>query len=125
MTEEFELETCRVILVGLNLGEREDEFDRSMKELKSLAKACGKETVGIVTQNADGINQAFYVGSGKVREIKELAEMTEAEEVIFDDALTPSQMRNLGKELDRPVFDRTNLILDIFALRAKSREAKL
>ena len=125
MTEEFELETCSVILVGLNLGEREDEFDRSMKELKSLAKACGKETVGIVTQNADGINQAFYVGSGKVREIKELAEMTEAEEVIFDDALTPSQMRNLGKELDRPVFDRTNLILDIFALRAKSREAKL
>ena len=127
MTEEleFELETSRVILVGLNLGEREEDFERSMKELKSLAKACGKETVGIVTQNADGINQAFYVGSGKVREIRELADQMDASEVIFDDALTPSQMRNLGKELDRPVFDRTNLILDIFALRAKSREAKL
>lgn len=123
--EEFQLEKIRVILVGLNLGEREEDFEHSIKELKSLANACGKQTVGIITQNAESVNQAFYVGSGKVREIRELAELQDAQEVIFDDALSPSQMRNLGKELDRPVIDRTNLILDIFALRAKSREAKL
>ena len=125
MTEEFQEEKPRVILVGLNLGEREEDFDRSMKELKSLAEACGKQTVGIITQNAETVNQAFYVGTGKVREIKELADLQDAGEVVFDDALSPSQMRNLGKELDRPVIDRTNLILDIFALRAKSKEAKL
>lgn len=125
MTEEFQEEKPRVVLVGLNLGEREEDFDRSMKELKSLAEACGKQTVGIITQNAESVNQAFYVGTGKVREIKELADLQEASEVVFDDALSPSQMRNLGKELDRPVIDRTNLILDIFALRAKSKEAKL
>ena len=96
-----------------------------MKELKSLAEACGKQTVGIITQNMEGVNQAFYVGSGKVQEIKEFAELQEADEIIFDDALSPSQMRNLGKALERPVYDRTNLILDIFALRAKTREAKL
>ncbi len=125
MTEEFQEEKPRVVLVGLNLGEREEDFDRSMKELKSLAEACGKQTVGIITQNAETVNQAFYVGTGKVREIKELADLQDAGEVVFDDALSPSQMRNLGKELDRPVIDRTNLILDIFALRAKSKEAKL
>ncbi|MBP5281689.1 MAG: GTPase HflX [Lachnospiraceae bacterium] len=129
MQEEFQFEyreePGRVILVGVNMGIREDDFERSMKELKSLAEACGKETVGIITQNADGVNQATYVGSGKVSEIKELADMQDAQEIIFDDALTPSQMRNLGKLLDRPVLDRTNLILDIFAIRAKTREAKL
>ncbi|MBQ3906621.1 MAG: GTPase HflX [Lachnospiraceae bacterium] len=118
-------ETVNVILVGVNLVEREEDFDRSMKELKSLAEACGKKTVGIVTQNMESVNQGFYVGTGKVKEIKELAVMMEAQEVIFDDALSPSQMRNLGKEIDLPILDRTNLILDIFALRAKSREAKL
>ena len=117
--------SSRVILVGVNLGEREEDFDRSMKELKSLAEACNKETVGIVVQNMEGVNQQFYVGSGKVKEIKELADIQEADEILFDDALTPSQMRNLGKELDRTILDRTNLILDIFALRAKTKEAKL
>ena len=117
--------SSRVILVGVNLGEREEDFDRSMKELKSLAKACNKETVGIVVQNMEGVNQQFYVGSGKVKEIKELADLQEADEILFDDALTPSQMRNLGKELNRTILDRTNLILDIFALRAKTKEAKL
>lgn len=124
MLDEFE-ERQRVILVGVNLGTDEEEFSRSMKELKSLGEACGKETVGIVTQNAEGIRQSTFVGSGKAWEIKELADLMEANEVIFDDALSPSQMRNLGKLLERPVLDRTNLILDIFALRAKSREAKL
>lgn len=114
-----------MILAGVNLGIPEEEFEHSMKELRSLAKACGKKTVGIVTQNLDSPNQAFYVGSGKVAEIKELAGFQEAQEVIFDDALSPSQMRNLGKAIGVPVLDRTNLILDIFAMRAKTKEAKI
>ncbi|MBQ6095949.1 MAG: GTPase HflX [Lachnospiraceae bacterium] len=128
MTEFTEItrqEEVRTILVGVNLGEREEDFERSMKELKALAEAAGKKTVGIVTQNADHVNQAVYVGTGKVKEIKELIGFQEADEVIFDDALSPTQMRNLGKDLDCPVLDRTNLILDIFALRAKTKEAKL
>lgn len=123
--ENAEASENRVILVGLNTGRPEEEFQRSMAELKGLAQACGKTVVGIVTQNLETVNQAFYIGSGKVREVRELAENTEAEEVIFDDALTPSQMRNLGKQLERNILDRTNLILDIFALRAQTREAKL
>ncbi len=123
--ENAEITETRVILVGLNTGRPEEEFQRSMAELKGLAQACGKTVVGIVTQNLETVNQAFYIGSGKVREVRELAETTEAEEVIFDDALTPSQMRNLGNQLERNILDRTNLILDIFALRAQTREAKL
>lgn len=123
--EDEELLETRVLLIGLNVGQREEDFERSMAELKGLAEACGKKVVGIVTQNLESANQAFYIGSGKVQEVREFAENVEAEEVIFDDTLTPSQMRNLGKQLERTVLDRTNLILDIFALRAQTREAKL
>lgn len=121
----MELQENCVVLVGVNTGILEEEFEHSLKELKSLAEACGKKTVGIVTQNMESPNQATYVGSGKVSEIKELVGFQGAQEVIFDDSLSPSQMRNLGKAIGVPVTDRTNLILDIFALRAKTREAKL
>lgn len=123
--QEMELRERNVILVGVNLGSPEEEFDHSMEELQSLAEACGKKTVGIVTQNLEIPNQATYVGSGKISEIKEIVTFQEAQEIIFDDTLTPSQMRNIGKEIGVPVLDRTNLILDIFALRAQTREAKL
>lgn len=123
--QEMEMQENCVVLVGVNTGIPEDEFDHSLKELKSLAKACNKKTVGIVTQNMESPNQAFYVGSGKVSEIKELVGLQGAQEVIFDDSLSPSQMRNLGKAIGVPVIDRTNLILDIFANRAKTRESKL
>lgn len=124
MREEQELQETSVLLVGVNTGE-EENFEHSMEELGSLAQACGKKVVGIITQNMESIHQAFYIGTGKVEEVRELARTTQAQEVIFDDTLTPSQMRNLGKELELKVLDRTNLILDIFALRAKTREAKL
>ena len=101
------------------------DFDHSMEELKSLAEAACKEVVGIIIQRAGEINKAFYIGTGKVAEAKEYAALCGAEEVVFDNTLSPSQMRNLGKELELPVLDRTNLILDIFAIRAKTREAKL
>ena len=114
----------KVLSIGVDTGEEED-FDRSMEELKSLAKACDKEVVGILTQKMETTNKALYIGTGKVKEAKEFAGECEAESVIFDNALSPTQIRNLGKELDLPIMDRTNLILDIFALRAQTLEAKL
>lgn len=117
-------ETTRVLLVGLDTGEEAD-FEHSMEELKSLAEAAGKQVAGIIIQRMENVNKALYIGSGKVAEVREYAGECEADEVVFDNALSPSQVRNLGRELELPVLDRTNLILDIFALRARTREAKL
>lgn len=121
MTEE---QRERALLVGVDTGEEAD-FERSMEELKSLAEACNMQVVGLITQKMATINKALYVGSGKVTEIKEFVDECEAEIVIFDNALSPSQMRNLQEALDMPILDRTTLILDIFAIRAQTREAKL
>lgn len=117
-------EMVRVLLVGADTGE-ENDFDRSMLELKSLAEACNKRTVGIITQRMESVNKAFYIGTGKVAEVREYAAECGAEEIIFDNTLSPSQIRNLTKELDLPIMDRTGLILDIFALRARTGEARL
>lgn len=114
----------RVLLVGLDTGAEQD-FEHSMEELKNLAEAAGKEVAGIIVQRTKEVNKAFYIGTGKVAEVKEYAAQCEAEEVIFDNALSPSQMRNLGKELELAVTDRTGVILEIFAIRARTREAKL
>lgn len=114
----------RALLVGVDIGEEED-FGHSMEELESLAQACGMQVAGIITQRLDTPNKAFYVGPGKVEEIREYAGQCEAEVVIFDNALSPSQIRNLQQELSMPILDRTTLILDIFAIRAQTREAKL
>ncbi len=116
----------RALLAGVHLGNNsQEEFARSMEELKSLAAACYMEPVAVVTQNLDDINKALYLGKGKVQEIKETAVSFQADIVVFDDALTPSQLSNLQRELRMPVLDRTTLILDIFAIRARTREAKL
>lgn len=116
----------RALLAGVHLGnDSQEEFARSMEELKSLAAACYMEPVAVVTQNLDDINKALYLGKGKVQEIKETAVSFQADVVVFDDALTPSQLSNLQRELHMPVLDRTTLILDIFAIRARTREAKL
>ena len=114
----------RVLLVGLDSGE-EREFDRSMEELASLAEAACKQVAGIIIQRMEAVNKTLYIGTGKVKEVREYAQECGAEEVVFDNTLTPSQVRNLGRELELPILDRTNLILDIFALRARTREAKL
>lgn len=127
MREETDIEKLRkeqVLLVGLDTGGEED-FDRSMEELQSLAEACDMQVVGIVTQRMEAANKALYIGTGKVAEVRSFAKTEEAELVIFEDTLSPSQLRNLKEELELPVMDRTGLILDIFATRAKSREAKL
>jgi len=119
-----EQELERALLVGVDIGEEED-FEHSIKELESLAQACRMQVVGIITQRLDTPNRAFYVGPGKVEEIREYAGQCEAEIIVFDNALSPSQIRNLQQELDMPILDRTTLILDIFAIRAQTREAKL
>lgn len=125
MREEYESTLReRVLLVGVDTGEEED-FDCSMEELISLAKACERQVVGIITQKLENVNKAFYIGTGKVNEVRLYAEECEAQAVIFDNTLTPSQVRNLNRELELPILDRTNLILDIFAIHAQTREAKL
>lgn len=126
MREEKEeiVEKERALLVGVDTGEEQD-FERSMEELGSLAQACNMYVVGMVTQNMDAVNKGLCIGAGKVKEVREFAENVGADVIIFDNALSPSQIRNLGNELEKPVMDRTNLILDIFATRAQTREAKL
>ena len=114
----------KALIVGVNLNQG-DNFELSMKELASLAEACNMEVVGQAEQNMENINTATYIGSGKVEEVKAAAELLEAEIIIFDNALSPIQLRNLQDALDKPVMDRTTLILEIFSSRAKTKEAKL
>lgn len=114
----------RVLLVGANLNDGED-YLTSLEELGALAGACDMEVVGVTSQTLEAVHKAFYIGTGKVDEVKALAEEYDADVIIFDNSLSPMQLRNLQERLDRPVLDRSALILDIFAGRARSREAKL
>ena len=114
----------KAVLVGVNL--RNDlHFDYSIEELENLAEALDVEVVGVVTQNLERINPSHYVGTGKIEEIKHFYEAADANLIIFDDELSPSQIRNLERDLECKVIDRTMLILDIFARRAKSKEAQM
>ena len=114
----------KAILVGVNL--RNDEhFDYSMEELQNLAEALHVEVVGVVTQNLERVTPSHYVGTGKIEEIKNFYEEAQANLVIFNDELSPSQIRNLERDLATKVIDRTMLILDIFGRRAKTREAQM
>lgn len=115
----------RVLIVGVNINQKPQEFELAMEEMVSLAAACGMEAVGRIEQNMESANTATYIGSGKVEEVREAARALEAELVIFDNGLTPIQLRNLQRALDCPVMDRTTLILEIFSERARTREAKL
>lgn len=112
------------MLVGVNLNDGED-YLTSLQELEALAKACDMEAVAIIEQTLTEVHKAFYIGTGKVEEVRETAQECEADIVIFDNSLSPMQMRNLQEQIGKPILDRSTLILDIFASRAKSREAKL
>lgn len=114
----------KVILVGVSETSGADA-EESLHELYELAKTAGAETVGRVIQTREYEHPTTYVGSGKLEEIKELIEATGATGIICDDELTPSQMNNMSKILDTKVMDRTVLILDIFAGRAKTQEGKI
>ncbi|AIY04317.1 GTP-binding protein [Planococcus sp. PAMC 21323] len=114
----------KAVIVGVQL-QKDLHFDYGMEELRNLAEACNVEVVGEVTQNLERINPSHYVGSGKVEEIKAFYEESDANLVIFNDELSPSQIRNLEEDLECKVIDRTMLILDIFSRRAKTREAQV
>lgn len=111
------------ILVGVQYPQMTYDFDISMQELKQLAYACDIEVKAVVTQNLDTISPQYYIGKGKVMEIKELVEQDDV--VIFNEELTPLQIKNLTDQCQVEVTDRSDLILRIFASRAKTKEAKL
>ncbi len=116
----------RAILVNLATNQREkEEAADSMTELALLAKAAGAEVVAQVFQFRQKISPKYFIGEGKVEEIAQLKEQTEANLIIFDHNLTPIQQRSLEEKIQARVIDRTQLILDIFAQRARSSEGKL
>lgn len=117
-------EDLRAVLVGANINDSYF-FYESFKELKELAKACGIKPVASIIQNLNEPNSTFYVGSGKIEEIKENIKKENANVVIFNNELSPSQLRNLESKIGVGILDRTSLILEIFAIRAKTKEAKL
>lgn len=114
----------KAILVGVNV-KSDPHFDYSIEELGNLAGAMDVEVVGVITQNLERVTPSHYVGTGKTEEIRALYDAMGANVVIFDDELSPAQLRNLEQDLDAKVIDRTTLVLDIFARRAKTREAQL
>ncbi len=116
--------TEKIILVAVATGNEDDAME-SLDELEELVNTAGAVVVGRVIQNLDHINNTTYVGSGKVQEIKDLIWETEADAIVCDDELSPAQYKNLEDELDVKVMDRTLIILDIFAGRAKSAEGKI
>ena len=117
----------KVLIVGVNFTteHKSQHFDLAMEEMASLVKACDMEPVGRIEQNMESANTATYIGAGKVQEVREMVRALEADLVVFDNGLSPIQLRNLSRDLDCPVMDRTTLILEIFFARAKTREAKL
>lgn len=129
MQENKELQE-KALLVGLNItstARRSDDIDinDSMEELKELAKAAGAEVVGSVVQNRQSKEAASYIGKGKVEEIKAYSELLGATMIVFNDELSGAQIRNIEEIVGKKVIDRTTLVLDIFAQRAKSKEGKL
>ncbi len=117
-------EATRAVLVGVDFG-KDPGFDGTLDELALLAQSAGDEPVGRVVARRKAPDAALFVGSGKADEIRSLVQSTAAQGVIFDQALSPAQQRNLERHLGVPVADRTGLILDIFAARAQSHEGKL
>ena len=116
----------KAILVGCQREGVEDErFAYSMEELESLTETAGGKALVTVSQKRVKPHPATYIGKGKVDELIPLVEELEPDVVIFNDELSPSQIRNLGKELGVRIVDRTQLILDIFAQRARSREGQM
>jgi GTP-binding protein HflX len=123
--EELTVRRERAILVSVELPERPWVGSDPLEELRGLAETAGAVIVGTLTQRRDRIVPSTYVGKGKVQELVQLAQSTDADVVIFDNDLTPAQTRNLEEATGIKVLDRSELILDIFATRARSTEARL
>lgn len=114
----------KTLLVGL-LESNKPESRESLEELKELVRAVGGKCIGYILQKKSHPDPRFYVGAGKVEEIKQVAEGTGAEVIIFDTFLSPSQVANLEKAIGRKIMDRADLVLEIFSRRVKSKTAKL
>lgn len=126
--EKTEIKKERAVLAGLSaacMDEHERSNDVSMDELAALVETAGGEVVGLVMQNLPAPNPRSFIGDGKVKELKQLIEANDCDLAVFDNELSPSQMRVLGEELGVKVLDRSGLILDIFAQRAMTREGQL
>ena len=118
----------KVVLVGLNspvLKKDENADEETMEELAALVSTAGAETIGMVMQNRPSPDPRTFIGEGKVEEVKLFCQANHASMVIFDNDLSPSQMRVLTEMLGVQVLDRCGLILDIFAQRAKTKEGRL
>ncbi len=118
----------RAILAGLaalSMDEHERSTDISLEELAALVETAGGETVATLLQNRPTPDPRSFLGDGKVQELKALIEANDCDLAVFDNELSPSQMRVLGEELGVKVLDRSGLILDIFAQRAQTREGQL
>lgn len=114
----------RVILIGVQTDAEED-VEASLDELEELAQTAGAETAAKVIQNRESVHPGTYIGRGKIQEVKNLLAVLDANGIICDDELSPSQMNNLERELECKVMDRTLMILDIFAGRAVTSEGKI
>ena len=114
----------RVILVAVSTDDNDDTVN-SVQELSELVSTAGAVTVGTVIQNRENIHPGTYVGKGKIEEIREMAWERGATGIVCDDELSPAQLRNLEDALQMKVMDRTMVILDIFASRARTREGKI
>nr|WP_252183215.1 MULTISPECIES: GTPase HflX [Rossellomorea] len=115
----------KALLVGCQIEEDDQRFQYSMEELESLTETAQAEVSATLTQKRERIHPKTYIGKGKVEELVALEEQFEPDLIIFNDELSPSQIRNLSEQLEARVIDRTQLILDIFAQRARSKEGKL
>ena len=129
MTEnQIESKAERAVLVGLSCPSftaEQDADERTMDELRALAETAGAEAVAMTLQRRPAPDARTFIGEGKAEEVKALAEANEASLILFDNELSPSQTRNLEELIGRTVLDRSALILDIFAQRARTGEGKL
>lgn len=119
------MEYTRTVLVGLNLNQDSQKFERSMKEMKALANAAWMDVTETFVQALPKMSAGYYIGTGKIEEIHSYLKMTGISTVLFDNQLSPIQLRNLSDLLEAEIIDRTNLILRIFSDRARTKEARL
>lgn len=112
-------------VIQVNVLDKDDDLDNKIYELESLINTAGGETIAYVSQNITKVNPRYYIGKGKVEEIMDLAKKNDIDTVIFDVELSASQLYNLEEEMKLHVVDWTTLILDIFAMRANTRESRL
>lgn len=116
----------KVLIIGVDLGKKTDiDIKSSMNELKELVFAAGGVVLSDIIQNRDKIDSAFFIGKGKAQEVALCCDELDIDTVVFNNELTGAQIRNLEEILSRKIIDRTNLILDIFAKRATSKEGRL